>query len=146
MTVITPEWRIAEGEQIAHAVRSGHTLCGKPEPIGPKALPNTRRCTECEFVPLGHAMHMDMTDPDIGVTYRQLDYWTRSGWLHADVADPGQGHRRTWCPEEQTIARRMRLYVQHAKVRPSIASKAARNDGWIAPGVRIVLTLDGATT
>lgn len=139
MIVAAPEWRVPDGEKIAHAVRGGHTLCGKPEPIGPKALPNTRRCSECLFVPPGHAMHLDMTSPDVGLTYRQLDYWSRSGWLTADRPDPGQGYRRTWPPGEQTIARRMCLYVRYAKLPPRIASIAARNDGHIAPGVRVLL-------
>jgi DNA-binding transcriptional MerR regulator len=41
-----------------------------------------------------------------GLTYRQLDHWTRRGLLHPDnSATPGSGHRRVWSESEMTIAR-----------------------------------------
>lgn len=43
----------------------------------------------------------------IGLTYRQLDYWTRRGYLKAEDPTPGSGHSRTWLEDEQVIAARM---------------------------------------
>lgn len=31
-----------------------------------------------------------------GVTYRQLDYWCRSGLVHPAIAAAGHGSRRRW--------------------------------------------------
>jgi hypothetical protein len=42
-----------------------------------------------------------------GLTYRQLDYWTRRGLLHPDGPAPGSGHRRVWSEAEMAIARRV---------------------------------------
>lgn len=45
--------------------------------------------------------------PDITptLTYRQLDYWTRCGYLEPDGnATPGSGHRRSWSADEIRVA------------------------------------------
>jgi DNA-binding transcriptional MerR regulator len=42
-----------------------------------------------------------------GVTYRQLDYWTRIGYLFPANPTPGSGHRRQWSEPELAIARRI---------------------------------------
>lgn len=46
-------------------------------------------------LPDGH-----ITGPDLaaatGITYRQLDYWTRTGILHAVEASPGSGYVRAY--------------------------------------------------
>lgn len=42
-----------------------------------------------------------------GVTYRQLDYWVRAGYLRPTVPTPGTGTARDWSPEEIEIARLM---------------------------------------
>jgi hypothetical protein len=50
------------------------------------------------------------TLPDLGVlglSYRQLDHWTRKGWVRADDPTPGSGKRRTWDDHELAIAARM---------------------------------------
>lgn len=44
----------------------------------------------------------------MGITYRQLDHWTRQGWLRAENATPGSGHARVWPPEELMVAGLMR--------------------------------------
>lgn len=41
---------------------------------------------------------------DLDLTYRQLDYWTRVGYLNATMPAPGSGHVRTWSDEELTVA------------------------------------------
>jgi DNA-binding transcriptional MerR regulator len=48
------------------------------------------------------------TLPDLttlGLTYRQLDFWCRKGYL--STAAPGSGRRRTWTDDELAIAARM---------------------------------------
>ena len=42
-----------------------------------------------------------------GITYRQLDYWTRRGYLRAAEANPGCGRDRQYSPDETAVARRM---------------------------------------
>ena len=45
-----------------------------------------------------------------GVTYRQLDYWTRLGLIKPDNgATPGTGRPRQWSPSEMQIARQIGL-------------------------------------
>lgn len=38
-----------------------------------------------------------------GITYRQLDYWTRRGYLRPDNAGCGSGRQRRWSAAEQRI-------------------------------------------
>jgi hypothetical protein len=40
------------------------------------------------------------------VTYRQLDYWTRQGWLHPETRAGGRGpgYHRRWPIGEQRVA------------------------------------------
>lgn len=45
-----------------------------------------------------------------GITYRQLDYWVRCGYLHP-VHRGGSGHDRLWPYEEIATAVRMGLLV-----------------------------------
>lgn len=35
-----------------------------------------------------------------GITYRRIDYWTRTTDLFPDQADAGSGQRRAWTEEE----------------------------------------------
>ena len=60
-----------------------------------------------------------------GITYRQLDYWCRTGYLRPDVASPGTGVRRRFPSEEFEIARLMVLLTA-VGVEPSAAARAAR--------------------
>jgi len=39
-----------------------------------------------------------------GITYRQLDHWTSSGYLNADNNRPGNGHHRRYPDTEHRIA------------------------------------------
>lgn len=43
-----------------------------------------------------------------GVTYRQLDYWIRTGRINIDQPLPGSGCRRDYPATEMAIAARMR--------------------------------------
>lgn len=66
----------------------------------------------------------DMLAADI--TYRQLDYWCRSGWLRPYHASPGSGIRRFFPPAELEVARAMVLLIK-AGVAPPVAARAARD-------------------
>jgi hypothetical protein len=39
-----------------------------------------------------------------GMSYRQLDYWTRCRLVHAEQDHVGSGARRTWSVQERAIA------------------------------------------
>jgi hypothetical protein len=41
----------------------------------------------------------------VGCSYRQLDYWVRSGVISPLVAGEGSGSRRRWLPEQARIVR-----------------------------------------
>ena len=73
-----------------------------------------------------------------GMTYRQLDHWTRRGYLRADEPTPGSGHRRTWPPREVEVARTMARLVA-AGMSPRQASEVARGESRIGPGVYVVV-------
>jgi len=73
----------------------------------------------------------------LGITYRQLDFWSRAGHLVPDNPDPGSGTPRTWPPQELEIARRMGK-LTGAGIPPSLAAKFAREDwprGEIGDGI-----------
>jgi DNA-binding transcriptional MerR regulator len=52
----------------------------------------------------------------IGVTFRQLDYWARCGYVAPTGCDRGSGSRRWWAPDDletaQTVAELMNLRTQ----------------------------------
>lgn len=90
------------------------------------------------------------TDPDDGLlrslevcaragcTYRQLDFWTRCGYVKA--ARPGKGHgtRRGYDDAEIAIIRRMAALV-HVGLAPKTAAYAARNgyETWLSGDVKV---------
>ena len=83
-----------------------------------------------------------MTLPDltvIGVTYRQLDHWTRAGYLHDDRTRPGSGHHRTWSDTELQVAERMGRLVR-AGLTLHAAHKAARGQTDLGYGVTVTIT------
>lgn len=98
------------------------------------------------------ATHNGPTLPDykaLGLSYRQLDYWTRSGRIHADEPTPGSGHRRTWPDEEIAVAGRIARLIA-AGLSLEIAAGVARDpdtDIELQPGVvvRIATIPDPAT-
>jgi hypothetical protein len=86
---------------------------------------------------------------ELGITYAQLDTWTRRGWLHPEhppsrYGDAGSGAPRRWPAAELEIARRMGR-LTGAGLAASAAAAFARS-GWpageIAPG--LVLTAQEA--
>ena len=85
---------------------------------------------------MSHIVHHDMLK--LGLTYEQVQDWTRRGWLKLTAPSQGAGYRRRYEPGEVEVARRMVRYIA-AGVTPAAAACAARHDGWIAPDVRVVL-------
>ena len=80
-----------------------------------------------------------------GATYRQLDYWTKQGWLKPDEPNPGKGQLRSWPNDEVRIARIMVCLVQ-AGLLPHVAASTARSVVWtgfhdyeLGPGIRLDL-------
>lgn len=74
----------------------------------------------------------------VELTYRQLDYWTRVGYLHPDGAGEGSGSRRRWSDAERAVAAMMARLVAAGLV-PDAAHKVARAGGRLelAPGVTV---------
>lgn len=80
---------------------------------------------------------------DLGITYRQLDHWSRMGYLRPVRLERGKGggtgSPRVWPPGELQVARLMGRLTA-AGIQPSLAAVVARK--WpdaeeIAPGVFI---------
>jgi hypothetical protein len=72
-----------------------------------------------------------------GLSPRQLEWWTRKGWLRTYDVSPGSGNSRTWHPGEDHIARLMIRFVK-AGVSPESACLAARGLP-LAPGVTLAV-------
>lgn len=82
-----------------------------------------------------------------GMSYRQLDYWVRRGYLRPGNADAGSGSTRQWPAEELRVAALMARLVD-AGLQPATAcvvARANRNRYELAPGivVRIGAAEDG---
>lgn len=91
-------------------------------------------------------------------TQRQLDYWTKRGYLRPQVVSPGSGVAREWPIREREIARLMKRLVD-AGLTVALAARVARqhtqhrglagSPGWtlsgtshrIAPGVDVQVLL-----
>jgi hypothetical protein len=79
-----------------------------------------------------------------GATYRQIDYWTRSGLLRP-VHQGGTGPARFWPPEEAEIAQRTARLVT-AGLPLAWSAHFARNHwpaGELAPGITVSVTGEG---
>lgn len=83
---------------------------------------------------------------DLGITYRQLDYWSRLGYLRPVRLERGRGEGsgspRVWPPAELHVARLMGRLTA-AGIQPSLAAVVARK--WpdseeIAPGIFVQIT------
>jgi hypothetical protein len=85
-----------------------------------------------ELLDMRHIAH------GLGITYRQLNYWVKRGYLRPEH-DGGSGVARRWPAAEAEIARRMSRLIS-AGIDVAAAAAFARNDwpdGEIAPGIRI---------
>ncbi len=76
-----------------------------------------------------------------GVTYRQLDYWTRQGYIHAAARSrhSRQGVPRIWSPVELAVAETMGRLVA-AGITPATAARVARGETEIGPGIQVVVS------
>ena len=130
-------------DRFAHAVRGndGHTICGLTlsayqwEPVD--NIDNYPHCRKCAAVPDG-CMTSQGIAATAGITYRQLDFWVRQGYLKPLFAPQGSGFSRAFSESEVDVARRMARFVA-AGVFPEAAHNAARNGGELAPGMRIIM-------
>lgn len=75
-----------------------------------------------------------------GVTYRQLDHWSRRGYLGAGT--PGSGRTRQWSAVDLAQAEVMGRLVK-AGVQPRVAAKVAAGQCEIAPGIQICIDEPG---
>lgn len=71
-----------------------------------------------------------------GASPRQLDHWTRRGWLDAQM--PGTGYRAEWSMAAIQAARLMARLVA-AGLTPAAAARVARGERELAPGVTVHL-------
>jgi DNA-binding transcriptional MerR regulator len=85
------------------------------------------------------------------VSYRQLDWWTRQGYLRADNPAPGTGNARIWSRQERDIAQLMQrlagaglTVAKAAKVARWAVTNAAEGRAAvrIAPGIALVVEGD----
>ena len=65
------------------------------------------------------------TERELGITYRQLDYWVRLGLLRP-LHTGGTGNAREWTRAELEVARLMGRLVA-AGVKPALAEQLARS-------------------
>lgn len=114
--------------QMWHLTASGRELA---QLLAEHGLPQGPHDSECRCAECVVAF--------VGVTYRQLDYWTRRGWLRPEPRKKETtGVPRVWPWPELHVARLMARLVA-AGINPGVAHRAARSDGQLAPGVRVVL-------
>jgi hypothetical protein len=93
-----------------------------------------------------HTIRTSPTGPFEGLTYRQLDYWTRVGYLRAADPTPGTGQAREW-PEMEVVVAALMLRLLQAGLVLAVAARVAREqsydlDGHLALRGGIHLDLD----
>jgi len=74
---------------------------------------------------LEHAPDPDLPGPFLGISYRQLDYWTRIGLLRPIDPTPGSGVARTWPDAEVVVAHMIRRLLD-AGLELRVAARVAR--------------------
>lgn len=124
-----------------HGIRGNYTLCGiavdgyewRSPFHGCDPVP---QCKTCSAVQDGCGTSCDLLN--FGLTYRQVIFWVRRGWLRPVDKHPGSGARLVFPLSEVKVAADMAVLVL-AGVRPEAAYHAVRNGGQLAPGVRIVV-------
>jgi hypothetical protein len=102
-----------------------------------------RNGTLGQFASRGQAGNYDVTKL-AEVTYRQLDWWARMGYLRP-VHEGGSGVWRQWPDEEIAVVQRMGRLVA-VGIPPALAEKVARGISDLGHGVRITLTDATPTT
>jgi len=69
----------------------------------------------------------------VGITYRQADYWIRQGYVSVDTGWEGPGNRRDITPDEAAHFDAMAQLVAHG-IAPEVAAR--HTDRLIAQGFR----------
>lgn len=69
---------------------------------------------------------MDLLLSRAGISYRQLDYWNRRGFIRPRRVAEGSGSRRDYGAEEERVLLRMGRLVK-AGIAPDVAARIARN-------------------
>lgn len=92
-----------------------------------------------------HRPGLDRSPVADGLTYRQLDYWTRCGILHPDVATPGTGQVRRWTDEERAVAVRILALTRAGIELRKAASIARQTPGEVQIGPGITLHVAAAS-
>lgn len=129
--------RVKEGGRArAHIVQpDGASLCGWVQ-ADSKWLPagDSKDCAKCDAyfgVPLTEQLSIT------GATYRQLDYWSRTGYLHPNNVLAGSGVARTWPDGELEVARLMAQFVQAGLTVPAAAHAARHGGQLLVDGFRV---------
>jgi hypothetical protein len=98
-----------------------------------------QRCRVCSGESRGEDICAPCVLATTGLTYRQLDYWVRAGYLRPVRDRTGSGIARLWPHAELEIAGRMKRLTD-VGLPPREAHRFAREmwpDGEIAPGIWI---------
>jgi len=124
-----------------HQFGPAGALCHRDDDGG-NPHPDASPCPVCVRVAAGSVLALDLV-ARAGITYRQLDHWTRTGLLRPDPAPTGSGYPRTYSPTEAETACAIgalvgagvgvRVAVRVARRSPGDARRAA---GILARGVR----------
>jgi len=96
-----------------------------------------------------HSAAIEAIAREVGLTYRQVDYWARLGYLRPEHAG-GSGNRRIWPPAELEVARQMGrliavgLDVAHAHdiARAALADRGGTAHIHLADGIWLSLVLE----
>jgi DNA-binding transcriptional MerR regulator len=73
-----------------------------------------------------------------GLTYRQLDYWCRQGYVKPAWESKGSGHPRCFTLEEVRVVTTMAKLVS-VGIAPASAHYAARHNGRLSADVRVII-------
>jgi hypothetical protein len=109
--------------------------------LGCVSIPRPQ-CQACSGDGEGEAVCERHLKEELGLTYRQLDYWVRAGHLHPERPFEGSGIRRHW-PESDLAAARLIGRLTSAGLSLEVAARVARSGQSrceIASGVWIEVT------
>lgn len=79
-----------------------------------------------------------------GITYRQLDHWTRLGYLTLEEPHPGSGNARTYPETEIHTARRIRVLLDSG-LTLTAAVQAVRDGHVILGANRVTIAVEALT-
>lgn len=81
----------------------------------------------------------DLIVRQTGMTFRQIDYWCRQGYLRTENKRTGTGVHRVFSLEEAAVARMMAELVR-CGFKPESACKLARGDSDLLRKIQVVLS------